>query len=260
MAYKWLGNPADPEAPREMLADVQAIVLAEELDRVKNSSQPEGGMPDEQILEAPRLQGRVQLATGQRLAQITELGDRSLRLWAVEAARNPVYHYHDQEFTSPEELYRAALDGLSRVSSTYYDLDFIATKLHPLAVQAGIEGADRLWNDGLIERTRAVVPALRQAIEQPEADLPAARQIVADVLGMDNATFAAQYKNRRSTLEPMQAYDYKQPKGGYLVIHYQSEGQQLLVEKQLGQYLDTHFGTGDELFLAQLQNKKARGS
>ena len=257
MAYKWLGNPGSPDAPREMLADVQEIVQAEELDRAKALA-PQ--TPAAELSREPRIQGRIQLETGHRLAQITELGDRSLRLWAVQAARNPVYRYHDQEFETPEELYKAALEGVSRTSSTFYDLDFIATKLHPLAVQAGIEGADRLWNDGLIERTRAAVPALRQAIEQPEANLPAARQIVADVLGMDNATFAAQYKNRRSTLEPMQAYDYKQPKGGYLVIHYQGEGQHLLVEKQLGQYLDTHFGTGDEPFLAQLQNKKARGS
>jgi hypothetical protein len=272
MPYQWLGDPTAPEAPAELVADLHALALDDERARLVGEmlglADPQAWARFQQTLkdgqslkdiclaagwtearyaaveaslpELPRCQARAEYGTGRRLAEVRQLADRGLRLWATDVQ---FYRYHDQEFDTPQELFAAVQADLAPGSSTAYDLRFISQELYPLAQRLGLEGADRLWNDGTVADTRQAVPRLRRFLAQPElseGDVAELQQILTDIHSLSDDDFGRKYP--RQALPRMPAYHYDQGQGGVLVIVYSQPEQLAALRRRLKAHLDEHLG------------------
>jgi hypothetical protein len=219
---------------------------------------------DREITSSKRFLARVEKETGDQLAGGRDLYDKALRLWAVETTQSGLYHYHDEEFDTPQALWAAVMAGHEGHASTLSDLDFIAGTMFPLAQQFNIEGADRLWNDGLIAKTRMAVPHLRALVpETPEGEVPVpvtqeqmeqVQEVVKDVLTLTDSQFKDKYTRKPGpeSFQPMEAFEYVQQKGGYILIQYRNQKERLMLERRLPGMVNIHLGDGREQALHEI--------
>lgn len=280
--YSWLLSPDSEAAPAAVVSDFTELVTAaqkqdtiarflglepekyfqlldsdvevsEILDSV-GKTQAELDAFIASLPELQRFQADVEFSTGRQMAKVRNALDKAIRKWAIDAAEHHLYHYHSREFGSAEEMFQAALEDIPETSSTWSDLNAIATVIYPFAMTYNLSGADQLWGDGMVEKTRAAVPLLReiaQADKPTTEQLAHAQVVIYDAIHLTGTKFKEKHKSA-GPQSPIQAIDFAAGQGGTLVLEYQSQLERLTIERRLQGSLEWHLGTGGEAVLKAL--------
>ena len=273
----WITNPDSPEAAAAMAADLAENIgrkkLEEALDRAPDAD-------PERLVQHPRLQAEIEAEVMRLTAQVAALSNRSLMYQGIRMGERGVWRYHPSEPATAAEHFQNIMDGVERESSTWYDIYFLATKIYPLMVAYGIEGADELYQQGNIAKTRASIPHLRRLLaqlEQPPAEEstidnrtdvpedegtnPVLNQIT-NILGdvRDESVSLTDFHEKhagksRSELPTISGWNYVQKSGGVLVLMYTDEAQLQFVQSALSNKVSWSLGAGNEPILEILVPK-----
>src|SRR5438874_1105683 len=113
---EWVINPAHPDAPALMAADIAGEVARRKLINLNNAKQD--AAPDfDKIVLHPRFQAEVAFDTMLLTAQLQATTDKSLNHQAAHVVEAQLHLAHPNEYETAEQFFAGALADTNRSKS-----------------------------------------------------------------------------------------------------------------------------------------------
>jgi hypothetical protein len=269
----WLVHPQDPNAPLDMAHDIRYINLVRVL--AEKVGLDPAAITDEQFSdllgefgENKEVLAIVEADAIEHAGLHDVNANNALEALAVEAARSGLHGYHPQKYASVGAMLRDKLADLDprRQASEWCNLDWIANVFVPWLENHGYKDQmlEMLWGDNTKSKTRIMADILRgpfaaagvkasgDKLEEVPSDLEAKVDALMRAVADARVTvekFKEDFivKNHKADMPALEAWDFKAPVGGYIVLRYEDEAQRLHVERAVK--ATWQLGTGKEAFI-----------